>query len=253
MVLCRLIEVLIRGQMDKLIIEGGVKVNGEISASGAKNAVLPILAATLLFESVVKISNVPHLNDVTTMLMLLRRMGGRFTLGQKLALSLDMSEVNIYKAPYELVKTMRASILVLGPLLSRFGFAEVSMPGGCAIGSRQVDVHLDGMRALGAEVLVSNGNITAQAPKGLRGADIHLGKITVTGTENILMAAIFAQGRTVINDAACEPEVTDLAKFLVSAGAKIQGIGTSKLVIDGVSKLNSVEYKVMPDRIEVGT
>jgi UDP-N-acetylglucosamine 1-carboxyvinyltransferase len=239
--------------MDKLVIEGGEVIQGRISASGAKNAVLPILAASLLFDDVVKIYNVPHLNDVTTMLMLLRRMGGRFTLGDKLALSLNMSGVDIYKAPYDLVKTMRASVLVLGPLLSRFGCAEVSMPGGCAIGSRQVDVHLEGMRALGAEVEVSNGNITARAPKGLRGAEIHLGKITVTGTENILMAAIFAQGRTVINDAACEPEVTDLANFLVSAGAKIEGIGSSTLIIDGVNKLNSVEYKVMPDRIEAGT
>jgi UDP-N-acetylglucosamine 1-carboxyvinyltransferase len=239
--------------MDNLVIQGGAKICGDVDISGAKNAVLPILAASLLIPQRVMLHNIPHLNDVTTMVALLGRLGVTFTVQDPLSLCVDSLNVTNCCAPYDLVKTMRASILVLGPLLARHGHAEVSMPGGCAIGSRPVDVHIKGMRALGAEVDVRDGFILARATGRLTGAEIDLGKITVTGTENILMAAVLAKGRTVIHNAACEPEVSDLACFLNKAGACISGVGTETLVIDGVSELGAVEYSIMPDRIEAGT
>ncbi len=239
--------------MDKLIITGGNKLNGSIRISGAKNAVLPILAATLLIDQPVSLSNIPHLNDVTTMIELLGRMGAQFTVDERMNVFVDCQNITNLCAPYELVKTMRASILVLGPLLARFGSAEVSLPGGCAIGSRPVDVHIDGMRAMGAEVDVSNGFIRAKVNGRLHGAELDLGKITVTGTENLMMAATLATGRSVIKNAACEPEVTDLASFLVKMGAKISGAGTSTIIIDGVDRLHGESYSVLPDRIEAGT
>ncbi|MCH9770676.1 MAG: UDP-N-acetylglucosamine 1-carboxyvinyltransferase, partial [Gammaproteobacteria bacterium] len=239
--------------MDRLIIEGGAPLSGTIRASGAKNAVLPILAATLLAGKPVKLSNIPHLNDVTTIIELLGRMGASLTINEDLSVEIDSSKLTNYNAPYELVKTMRASILVLGPLLARYGRAEVSLPGGCAIGSRPVDVHLDGMRVLGADVEVVNGFISASVKGRLKGAEVDLGKITVTGTENIIMAAVLAEGRTIIKNAACEPEVTDLANFLNVLGAKITGAGTDTITIDGVDELGGGEYTVLADRIEAGT
>ncbi|MCB1826901.1 MAG: UDP-N-acetylglucosamine 1-carboxyvinyltransferase, partial [Coxiellaceae bacterium] len=239
--------------MDKLIITGGVSLEGEIVASGAKNAVLPILAATLLTNKPVVLSNIPHLNDVTTMMELLGRMGVQLTVDEFMKIQIDASNVNKFKAPYELVKTMRASILVLGPLLSRFGKAEVSLPGGCAIGSRPVDVHIKGMRAMGADITVDNGFIHAKVDGRLKGAELNLGKITVTGTENLVMAAVLAEGRTKILQAAKEPEVVDLANFLNKLGAKIEGAGTDTITIDGVEQLGGGSYRVMPDRIEAGT
>ncbi len=239
--------------MDHLLIKGGSVVCGEVDISGAKNAVLPILAATLLVPDPCILHNIPHLNDVTTMLALLGRLGVNFTVKDMLSLYVDSADVSNCCAPYDLVKTMRASILVLGPLLGRFGHAEVSMPGGCAIGSRPVDVHIRGMRALGATVDVNDGFIVAKVDGRLKGNDIDLGKITVTGTENIVMAAVLAEGRSVIHNAACEPEVTDLANFLNAAGARISGVGTDTLVIDGVDRLRRVDYTIMPDRIEAGT
>ena len=239
--------------MDKLIITGGIPLHGSIRISGAKNAVLPILAATLLTSEPVKLKNIPHLNDVTTIMELLGRMGSRLLVDEKMNIEVDSSGVDEFKAPYELVKTMRASILVLGPLLSRYGQAEVSLPGGCAIGSRPVDVHLAGMEGMGAEIVVENGFINAKVNGRLKGAELNLGKITVTGTENIMMAATLAEGRTIINNAACEPEVTDLADFLNKMGAKITGAGTEIIIIDGVEKLHGGEYTVLADRIEAGT
>ncbi len=239
--------------MDKLILEGGQKLQGTIRVSGAKNAVLPILAATLLYDQAVFIENIPHLNDVTTMLELLGRLGVKFILRDELAIEVDAATVHSVQAPYDLVRTMRASILVLGPLLARFGCAEISLPGGCAIGSRPVDVHVMGMQALGAEVKLEDGFIKATVNGRLRGAEIDLGKITVTGTENILMAAVLAEGTTTIHHAACEPEVTDLANMLNQSGARIKGVGTNTLIIEGVKKLTPTTYRVMPDRIEAGT
>lgn len=239
--------------MDKLIITGGISLHGAVRASGAKNAVLPILAGSLLASEPVKISNIPHLHDVTTMIELLGRIGARIVVCDNMEVEVDCADINNYCAPYELVKTMRASILVLGPLLARFGQAEVSLPGGCAIGSRPVDVHIEGMKKMGAEIDIINGFICARAPNGLHGAELNLGKITVTGTENIMMAAVLAKGRTIIQNAACEPEVEDLANFLNTLGAKIQGAGTATIVIEGVQKLHSGSYRVMADRIEAGT
>ena len=239
--------------MDKLIITGGVPLKGSIRASGAKNAVLPILAATILTPEVVTLSNIPHLHDVTTIMELLGRLGVQLTIDEKLNIEIDASKIHLFEAPYELVKTMRASILVLGPLLARFGEAHVSLPGGCAIGSRPVDVHIEGMRALGADIVLENGFITAKAPNGLIGTDINLGKITVTGTENIMTAAVLAKGKTVIHNAACEPEVEDLANFLNVIGAKITGAGTETITIEGVSQLKGGDYRIIPDRIEIGT
>lgn len=239
--------------MDKLIITGGVPLQGEIRASGAKNAVLPILAATLLADKPVLLKNIPHLNDVTTMMELLGRMGAHLTVDERMNIEVDTSEIKHLVAPYELVKTMRASILALGPLLARYGKAEISLPGGCAIGSRPVDVHIMGMRALGADITVENGYIEASVKDRLKGAELNLGKITVTGTENLIMAAVLAEGTTVINNAALEPEVTDTANFLNSLGAKISGIGTDTLTIEGVERLGGGEYRILPDRIEAGT
>lgn len=239
--------------MDKLIIEGGFPLKGVLRAAGAKNAVLPILAATLLAKSPIFISNIPHLHDVTTIMELLGQMGVGLTVDERMCIEIDASNIHSFHAPYELVKTMRASILVLGPLLARYGNAEVSLPGGCAIGSRPVDVHLEGMRALGADVTVENGFIRAHVNGRLKGADLRLGKITVTGTENLIMAASLAEGRTVVHNAALEPEVEDLTNFLNMLGARIQGGGTDTITIDGVESLQGGQYHVLPDRIEAGT
>ena len=239
--------------MDKLIITGGVPLEGEITASGAKNAVLPILAATLLTEKPVTLSNIPHLNDVTTIMELLGRMGVQLTVDETMNIEVDSSDIDNFTAPYELVKTMRASILVLGPLLSRFGQAQVSLPGGCAIGSRPVDVHIKGMRAMGAKITVINGFISARSKERLKGAELKLGKITVTGTENLIMAAVLAEGKTIIHQAAKEPEIIDLSNFLNKMGAKISGAGTDIITIEGVEHLSGGSYAIMPDRIEAGT
>ena len=239
--------------MDKLIIVGGIPLNGSIRVSGAKNAVLPILAATLLIEEAVTLSNIPHLHDVTTMIELLGRMGAQITIDERMNIEVDCSRIQNVYASYELVKTMRASILVLGPLLSRFGKAEVSLPGGCAIGSRPVDVHIDGMRALGANIELVDGLIYATIKGRLRGAELNLGKITVTGTENLIMAAALAEGQTVIYNAACEPEIQDLANFLNKLGARIFGAGTDIIIINGVDHLSGGYYGILPDRIEAGT
>ena len=238
--------------MDKLLIEGGVTLSGNVTISGAKNAALPILAATLLASEPVRVSNVPHLKDVTTMLSLLQTMGVQATIDDQLDVEIDASDVVRREAPYELVKTMRASILVLGPLLARFGEADVSLPGGCAIGARPVNLHVAGLQAMGADVVVEEGFIKARAER-LRGAHIVFDTVTVTGTENLLMAATLAVGETVLENAAREPEVTDLAEFLVGMGAKIEGIGSSTLVVQGVDQLGGTQYSVLPDRIETGT
>ena len=239
--------------MDKLIIVGGLPLNGAIRISGAKNAVLPILAATLLIGEPVILSNIPHLNDATTMIELLGRMGAQITIDERMSIEVDCSAIQNVRASYELVKTMRASILVLGPLLARYGEAEVSLPGGCAIGSRPVDVHIDGMQALGANVELVDGFIRASVNGRLKGMELNLGKITVTGTENLIMAASLAEGQTIIHNAACEPEVQDLANFLNKMGARISGAGTDSIVIDGVDRLSGGRYHVLPDRIEAGT
>lgn len=238
--------------MDKLLIEGGNSLSGTVAISGAKNAALPILAGTLLANDTVVVQNVPHLKDVTTMLSLLQMMGAEVTFDDQLLVEIDASKVNHFEAPYDLVKTMRASILVLGPLLARFGAADVSLPGGCAIGARPVNLHVAGLQAMGADVVVENGFIKARVDR-LRGAHIVFDTVTVTGTENLLMAATLADGETVLENAAREPEVTDLANFLVAMGAKIDGIGSSTLVINGVSSLSGCRYSVLPDRIETGT
>ncbi len=240
--------------MDKLIITGGAKLSGELRISGAKNAALPILAATLLSEAPVSVGNVPHLHDITTTMELLGRMGLHLTVDEKMNIEVDSSTINSFVAPYELVRTMRASILVLGPLVARFGEAHVSLPGGCAIGSRPVDIHINGLIKMGADITVENGFIHAKA-KRLKGCRLVLEQITVTGTENLLMAAALAEGTTIIENAAKEPEVTDLAHFLNKMGAKITGIGTDVLVIEGVEKLgvDSIHYDILPDRIETGT
>lgn len=239
--------------MDKLIISGGARLDGEIRISGSKNSGLPILAATLLPDGPMHICNLPHLNDITTMLSLLRCMGVGVTIDEKMCVEVDQSTICEFEAPYDLVKTMRASILVLGPMLSRFGKADVSFPGGCAIGSRPVDIHLKGLEAMGAEIEVDGGYIRARAPNGLKGARIIMETVTVGGTENLLMAAVLAKGKTVLENAAREPEVVDLAQCLVAMGAQIKGIGTDTMVVEGVDRLNGCEYTVMPDRIETGT
>ncbi|THD09756.1 UDP-N-acetylglucosamine 1-carboxyvinyltransferase [Metallibacterium scheffleri] len=238
--------------MAKIVISGGSPLHGEVRVSGAKNAVLPILAATLLADGPVVIGNVPHLHDVTTTMELLGQMGVQLVVDERMRIHADPRGATNFYAPYDLVKTMRASILVLGPLVARFGQAEVSLPGGCAIGSRPVDQHLRGLEALGAEVAVENGYIKARA-KRLRGARIAMDVVTVTGTENIMMAAVLAQGTTIIDNAAQEPEVVDLAHCLNAMGAHIEGAGTSTLVIEGVERLHGAEYDVLPDRIETGT
>ncbi|TAK74954.1 MAG: UDP-N-acetylglucosamine 1-carboxyvinyltransferase [Gammaproteobacteria bacterium] len=238
--------------MEKLIIQGHTPLNGEIKISGAKNAALPILAASLLSRAPVQLSNIPHLQDVTTMVSLLGQMGVRITLDERANIEIDAGKLQSFHAAYELVRTMRASVLVLGPLLSRFGEAEVSLPGGCAIGTRPVDQHLKGMRAMGADIRIENGYIKAKADR-LQGATIVMDIVTVTGTENIMMAAVLAKGQTIIHNAAREPEVEDLANFLNVLGAKISGAGTSTIVIEGVEELGGGIYHVLPDRIETGT
>jgi UDP-N-acetylglucosamine 1-carboxyvinyltransferase len=236
----------------RIQIHGGVPLRGEVGISGAKNAVLPILVASLLGDGPSRINNVPHLQDVTTTMELLGRMGARLSIDEHLQIEIDPRSLEHYEAPYDLVKTMRASILVLGPLVARFGRARVSLPGGCAIGSRPVDLHLHGLRALGARVEVRNGNIEARAER-LQGARIVLDTVTVTGTENILMAATLARGTTIIENAAQEPEVVDLAEFLVSMGARISGAGSNTITVEGVDRLSGTGYSVLPDRIETGT
>ena len=239
--------------MDKLIISGDSKqLSGEIRIAGAKNAALPILAAAMLSDEVVTIRNVPHLHDITTTLELLGYMGIEFVVDEKLNIEINASVIKKLYAPYELVRTMRSSILVLGPLLAKFGQAEVSLPGGCAIGSRPVDLHIKGLEAMGADIKVENGYIKAKANR-LKGARLVMDIVTVTGTENLMMAATLADGETVIENAAREPEVVDLANCLISMGAKIKGAGSDKITIQGVEKLHGTVYDVLPDRIETGT
>jgi UDP-N-acetylglucosamine 1-carboxyvinyltransferase len=238
--------------MDKLIITGGVPLTGDVRISGAKNAALPILAATLLADGPMTVGNVPHLHDVTTTMELLGRMGVELTVDERMNIEVDPRAIREFYAPYELVKTMRASILVLGPLLARYGRAEVSLPGGCAIGSRPVNLHIKGLTALGADIRVENGYIRATA-KRLRGAHLVMDLVTVTGTENLMMAAALAEGTTVLENAAREPEVVDLADCLNAMGARISGAGTDTIVIEGVTSLAGTRYDVLPDRIETGT
>ncbi len=238
--------------MDKLIIQGGIPLEGEIRISGAKNAALPILAATLLADGPVVIGNVPHLHDITTTMELLGQMGLQLTVDERMHIEVDSSTIKDFFAPYELVKTMRASILVLGPLLTRFGSADVSLPGGCAIGSRPVNLHLRGLAAMGAELAVEGGYIRASA-KRLKGVDLVMDLVTVTGTENLMMAATLADGVTVIRNAAREPEVVDLANCLISMGACIEGAGSDTIRIEGVKTLSGTHYDILPDRIETGT
>lgn len=238
--------------MDKLLIRGGTRLEGEISISGAKNASLPILAGTLLTSDTVTVCNVPHLNDVTTIIALLQSMGAMVTVDDKLNIAVDNSDISERCAPYELVKTMRASILVLGPLVSRFGEADVSLPGGCAIGARPVNLHVQGLQSMGADIKVENGYIRARAGR-LRGAHIVFDMVTVTGTENLMMAAVLADGETVLENAAREPEVSDLANFLNKMGAKITGAGSGTVRIEGVDGVGGTSYEVLPDRIETGT
>lgn len=239
--------------MDKLMIQGGGPLKGEIRISGSKNAALPILAATLLADGPVMIRNMPHLNDITTMLALLRCMGVGVTIDERMGVEVDPTSINDFTAPYELVKTMRASILVLGPMLARFGVANVSFPGGCAIGSRPVDIHLRGLESMGAIIDIDGGYIRARTNGRLKGAHILMDIVTVGGTENLLMAAVLAQGKTVLENAAREPEIVDLANLLVAMGARIEGIGTATLTVHGVERLQGCNYAVMPDRIETGT
>lgn len=239
--------------MDKLIITGNGPVDGELWASGAKNAALPILCATLLADEPVVIGNLPHLQDITTTLELLGHLGLEPVMGEKMSIQLDGSQVRHCDAPYELVKKMRASILVLGPLLAHFGHADVSLPGGCAIGSRPVDLHLRGLEAMGAEISVEGGYIRARVEGRLKGATIFFDTVTVTGTENLLMAATLASGTTVLENAAREPEVVDLAECLIAMGARIRGQGSDTIVIEGVERLHGAYHDVMPDRIETGT
>lgn len=239
--------------MDKLLISGRKPLDGEIRISGAKNAALPILAATLLADEPVSIGNLPHLNDVTTMIELLGRMGVELMVDEKMSVEVRANTIKHYHAPYELVKTMRASILVLGPLVAHFGEAQVSLPGGCAIGTRPVNLHIHGLEMMGAEITVENGYIKAKTNGRLKGAHIFLDTVTVTGTENLLMAATLADGKTILENAAREPEVVDLAECLIAMGADIKGHGTATIEINGVERLHGCHYDVLPDRIETGT
>ena len=239
--------------MDKLLISGKSTIDGEIRISGAKNAALPILMSTLLVDGTAIIGNVPHLNDVTTTMELISRMGVELTIDEKLNVEVNTKTIKNYDAPYELVKTMRASILVLGPLIARYGTAKVSLPGGCAIGSRPVNLHISGLEAMGAKITVANGYIEGYVENRLHGAHILMDMISVTGTENLLMAATLADGTTIIENAAREPEVVDLANCLNSMGARVSGAGTAVITIEGVEKLSGGTYNVMPDRIETGT
>ncbi len=238
--------------MAQIEVKGGVPLSGEVWVSGAKNAVLPILVGSLLGDSPTRVSNVPHLQDVTTTMELMGRMGAELSINDRMTIEIDPRSMNHFEAPYDLVKTMRASILVLGPLVAKYGKAKVSLPGGCAIGSRPVDLHLRGLQALGASVEVRNGNIEASADR-LRGGRIIMDTVTVTGTENLLMAATLARGTTIIENAAQEPEVVDLADFLVSMGARIEGSGTNTITVEGVENLRGTRFSVLPDRIETGT
>lgn len=238
--------------MDKLLIQGGRPLKGEVVISGAKNAALPILCASLLTADPLSLENVPELRDIGTTLRLLERLGVKYRNGRDRHVELDASQVSSIEAPYDLVKTMRASILVLGPLLARFGEARVSLPGGCAIGQRPVDQHIKGLAAMGAEISIEHGYVVARA-KRLKGATIRTDMVTVTGTENLMMAAVLADGRTVLENAAREPEVTDLAELLIKMGARIQGHGTDRIVIDGVDRLHGASHRIVPDRIEAGT
>jgi UDP-N-acetylglucosamine 1-carboxyvinyltransferase len=238
--------------LDKLQIRGGVPLDGEVRISGAKNAALPILAGALLADGPVSIGNVPHLRDVTTMVELLGRMGASVTIDERMRIEVDPRTTRETFAPYDLVKTMRAAVLVLGPLVARFGAADVSLPGGCAIGARPVNIHVAGLQAMGAEVHIENGYIKARAGR-LKGARIVLETVTVTGTENLMMAATLAEGRTILENAAREPEIADLALFLNAMGARITGHGTDTILIDGVESLHGADYDVLPDRIEAGT
>ena len=238
--------------MNKLLIQGGSILQGEIRISGAKNAVLPILAATLLADGPAVVENVPHLQDVTTTVALLGSMGVTVVIDETMSVEVDTSTINSQVAPYDLVKTMRSSILVLGPLLARYGYAEVSLPGGCAIGSRPVNIHIKGLQDMGADIEVKNGYIYARADR-LQGARIVMDLVTVTGTENLMMAAALAEGTTILENAAREPEVVDLADFLITMGAKISGAGTDTITVEGVERLQGARYRVVPDRIETGT
>ena len=240
--------------MDKLLISGGIPLEGEIRISGAKNAALPVLIASLLTDQNLVVSNVPHLRDITTTLELLGHLGVRIEVDDKLAIAVNAAELTSHRAPYELVRTMRASVLVLGPLLARFGEAEVSLPGGCAIGSRPVDLHIQGFEMMGAQVTVEGGYIRASVPAGrLQGCRIVFNTVTVTGTENLMMAAVLADGRTTLENAAREPEVVDLAECLVAMGARISGAGSGQIEIEGVARLSGAYHRVVPDRIEAGT
>lgn len=238
--------------MDKLLIQGGQQLHGTIPISGAKNAALPILCASLLTADQLLLDNVPQLRDIGTTIKLLQQMGTLVELHGKNRISLQANNISSQEAPYDLVKTMRASILVLGPLLARFGYAKVSLPGGCAIGQRPVDQHIKGLAAMGADIQIKHGFVIARANR-LQGANIVTDMVTVTGTENLLMAACLAQGRTILENAACEPEVVDLAKLLIAMGAQIQGHGTDRIIIDGVDALHGAQHKIVPDRIEAGT
>jgi len=238
--------------MEKLAISCSGPLSGHVNISGAKNATLPILAGALLSGEKVSISNVPHLRDVTTMVQLLGHMGVHVALHEALEVEVNAATISEFTAPYDLVKTMRASILVLGPLLARFGQADVSLPGGCAIGARPVDLHVKGLQSLGAEIDITEGYIKARASR-LRGAHVFFDTVSVTGTENLLMAAVLAAGETVLENAAREPEVSDLANFLISMGAQIEGAGTNRIVVQGVDELQGTRYSVLPDRIEAGT
>ena len=239
--------------MDKLQIQGGQKLAGTLRVSGAKNAALPILAATLLTSEAVTLSKAPHLQDVTTMIELLACLGADVVVDERMNVQVTAAQLSNLKAPYELVKTMRASFLVLGPLLARHGSAEVSLPGGCAIGSRPVDQHLKGLQAMGAAIEVVDGYVKANAEQGLQGADIYMDLVTVGGTENLMMAACLAHGTTRLYNAACEPEIIDLGNFLAALGARISGHGTAEIVIEGMTELGGCRYQIMPDRIEAGT
>jgi UDP-N-acetylglucosamine 1-carboxyvinyltransferase len=238
--------------VDKLQIRGGVPLDGEVRISGAKNAALPILAGALLADAPVTIGNVPHLKDVTTMIELLGRMGASVTVDERMRVEVDPTTTSETAAPYELVKTMRAAILVLGPLVAKYGRADVSLPGGCAIGARPVNIHVAGLQAMGAEVHIENGYIRARAGR-LKGARIVMDTVTVTGTENLMMAACLAEGETILENAAREPEIVDLAHFLIAMGAKIKGHGTDTIIVEGVERMHGTHYEVLPDRIEAGT
>ena len=238
--------------MKKLKIQGGHSLRGEIHISGSKNAALSIIAASIMTEERIVLENIPHLEDVTTMIRLIAGMGVSVTLADDNKLILDSSKIRNFLAPYDLVKTMRASILVLGPLIARFGEASVSLPGGCAIGARPVNLHLDGLKAMGADVEINEGYICAKAKK-LKGAHFSFSPVSVTGTANLMMAGVLAEGQTILENAATEPEVINLGEFLLKMGAKIKGLGTRKITIDGVNKLSSTEHKIIPDRIETGT